>query len=225
MILLLGLVLFSSPVWGEEGPYLEADLMIVEEETEIITCEGNVHFFDHDLQIVGDYATFKMQDLSYFFSGAVQMNFQELELTSQELEGNLDTEDLLAQGVVQITHPQYFMTGDLFQLLNLEQRAFMEGNAFMTGEAGEMSGDRMDWDLDFTHLEITGAAKWEIPEATGSAERILYQEEEGLVTFTGEARVFLSQQNFYGEEIFYSFKEGRVRIIKGGIQFPPRERD
>lgn len=225
VIFLVCLFFFTGRIYGEEGPYLEADLMMLEEESEIIICEGNVRFFDEDLQIAGDYATFNMEELSFFFSGTVSMKYYQIDLTSLELEGDLNTEDLLARGQVEIIYPEYFMQGDLFQLKNQEERAFLEGNTFLTGELGEMSGDRMDWDLDFTRLMITGSAQWDIPEGSGSAHQILYQDPVGMVIFTGDAKVYLSKQNFYGEEIIYSFKEGTVRIIKGGIRLPPIERE
>lgn len=224
-LVLVSLAIFSGNIYGATTPYLEADLMIIEEETEIVTCEGNVYYHEEDLKIRGDFGTFYLNDLSFFFTGRVTMNYLDILLKSKELEGNIETEDLLARGEVEIEYPEYFMKGDFFQLINVENRAFLEGNSYLDGEIGKVFGDRMDWDLDFSYLEVTGSARWDGSEGKGSAFRIIFNEEEGIITFSKEAFVELSNQSFYGEEIIYYMDERRMRIIKGGILLPSTERD
>lgn len=215
-------------IWSasaHEDPTLEADLMILDEKTSIITCEGNVLLSVEDLQVSGTYATINVEDLSFFFSGDVSMELDDFVLKAHTVEGDLESENLLAREGVVITYPQYSLKGDLFQHKAKEEMYSIQGDVEFTSEEGDLSGDRMEWDGDLTYFQVIGSASWRTSEASGEAQRIIFKEEEGTISFYGEVLMELRDQKFYGEEIIYSFKGGRVQIKKGGIQLPSLERD
>lgn len=223
-LLFLCLSLFSSISRANEETFLEAQLMILEEETNILTCEGDVFFSSPIFKVHGSYATFELDDLTFVFSGDITMEYQDLILTAEELEGDLEREDVLARGEVVINYEEYILKGDVFSWKSREERASMEGNVELETEEFILSGNRLEMDLDFTRLTMIGAAKWMTPEASGEAEEISYEEDKGILSLRGDVFVEMDEQIFYGEEIIYHRQEGRIRIVKGGVKLPSLDR-
>jgi len=182
------------------------------------------------LDISADRLVYREKAGMLFLSGKVELKFKDYTLTGDKawIDHKNRTGSFL--GHVKLTSNDFTVSGEVLKVFYRENRLVFSGGVDFQSkkefllEKGDVPapGSLTCDNLEYNWASLTGKAQGSVRGVTGnkrfSADSLLYQGAQKLLTLSGHARLERGDQEFLsGEEIFFDMKD-QSATVSGGVK-------